>query len=509
MTNFRVKSPWKIARISTIATLSFIVCWGFAMVVAEIKPFWIDEWRVIYNLKYKDATMLWGPLDFLQQFPRVYLEIVKVFTSIFDYSYFALRLPSFIVGTAMIALCYRLMVKIFRRESFNRFLFVMMLVSASTFTDYYVEIKQYTMDLLLALVAIWQFIELLKLTNGQPKISGRYMWLCASFLVVPFFSYTYPIAIAPVFIIQFVQGVILLRDKRVTTGKTRILLQQWFPLFLCAASIVVFYMTDVKQLMADKGMHQYWGHLMMNKGFSWSSFFYECYNMFAEIGAGAVYWYLFGVLGVVSFLYGVFVCVANIKRKQQSASDLILLYSALLVLIAILLFSTGKFPLGEPRLNAFMIPVIAVLLIRLLDGLSEHRRWNIVSKTVSVVLLAGVTGNVYTTFYASLTGPEYTRKMEIYRSTEKALLMAQSKKLPTMITPEVAWPYDKTRNYPFNNTVPGDWVLKTFPAYHVANNMPVYAITNMASLREEMKRLPANITSVLAGDGRSFSIIIR
>jgi len=257
-------------------------------------------------------------------------------------------------------------------------------------------------------------------------------------------------------------------------------------------------------------MHQFWGHLIMDKGFNPRLFFSGFYNLFAEVGAGVVYWYLFGILGSISFLSGVTGCVNNIRKGNNNERDLVLLYSTLLLLVVMILFISGKFPLGEPRLNAFAIPSIAVIMICFLDRLSTERgAGRILSKVLSIMLYIGVTGNIYTTFYASVTGPEYTRKMEIYRSTEKAILLAQSKNLPILITPEVAWPYNKTLNYPFKNTVPGDWVLKTFPSYHFGDNIPVYAIPDLVTLDEYIKHLPIYITSVLAGDGRSFQIIYR
>jgi hypothetical protein len=500
------RNPEKIARIATLCTLSFMVCWGLAMVILEIKPFWIDEWRVIYNLKYKDAAMLWGPLDFLQQFPRVYIEVIKFFTGSFHYSYTALRLPSFLVGSLVIWFCYRLMLKIYKPGHFNRFLFIMILVSASTFTDYFVQIKQYTMDLLLSLVAIWQYLELMKSTGSGRQGRGRYLLLCASLLVVPFFSYTYPIAIAPVFIIQGIRSIQLLKNESIS-GKAGILRRQWLPLLLSAAGILVFYKLDVIQLMSDSGMHQFWGHLMMDGGFKWSSFFNGFYNLFAEVGSGMLYWYLFGILGSLSFIAGIITVLKHIRDDKNSIRNDAVLYSVLLLLVVIALFIAGKFPLGEPRLNAFTIPAISVLMINFLDQLKTRQK--AVANTLSVVLYVGLIGNIYTTFYASISGPEYARKMEIYRSTQKAILLAQSQNIPALITPGIAWPYDTTQNLPFKNTVPGDWVLKTFPAYNVGEHIPVYAIRDLASLAEELRRLPPGIKSVIAGDGRYFRIIRR
>src|SRR5439155_1096623 len=76
-----------------------------------------------------------------------------------------------------------------------------------------VQIKQYEMEILLSLVAIWQLLELLEIRESRPPGIARYLLLCLSFLISPFFSYTYPIAVAPVFIVMFVQGIQILVNK--------------------------------------------------------------------------------------------------------------------------------------------------------------------------------------------------------------------------------------------------------------------------------------------------------
>lgn len=499
------QNPEKIVRIATIGTLSFMVVWGLVSVAAQIRPFWVDEWRVIYNLKFKDAAALWGPMDFMQQFPRVYLELIKAFSSRFGYSYTALRLPSYLAGTATILLSYRLANRLYARDHFNRFLFVMVLISCETFTKYFVQVKQYSMDLLLSLVVIWQLMELLQL-NKTSTGKGKYALLCISFLVVPWFSYSYPVAVAPVFMVIFLQGVFTLRAEGFTAVRT-ILARQWFPLLLGAASIGAFYVADVAQLMADKGMNEFWGHLMMDHGFNWPSFLYNFFNLFAEIGAGEIYWRLFGVLGLCSLFFGLYVCAGYIKAGVRGTAELMRMYSVLLLVFVLVLFCFGKLPVGEPRLNAFTTPAISILIIFLLDHLYKTRPK--LSRTIAVVLYIGVIGNIYTTFFASITGDAYTREMSIYKATEEAIAAAQAKNIPILITPEVAYPYDKTRNLPFTGNVPGDWVLKTFPAYQVATHIPVYGISDMAGVGECMKALPPEITTVVAGNGISYQVVNR
>ncbi len=486
-----------------------MIVWGLVTVVAQVKPFWVDEWRVIYNLKFKTAATIWGPLDFMQQFPRVYIELIKAFAAPFDYSYFTLRFPPYLAGTLTILLCYRLMNKIYGRDNANRFLFVMILISCSTFTGYFVQIKQYTMDMLLCLVAIWQLLALLGITGGPMAKRWRYLLLCASFLIAPFFSYTYPIAIAPVYIVLLVHSIYILKNNNSRAATRRVLLLKWFPLLVCTVSISVFYIVDVAQLLHDEGMHKWWGHLMMAKGFSWMSLLNNIWELFAQVGAGLVFWYIFGTLGIVAFIFGIWSCVVAMRKQQYGTAELTRLYSVLLLLLAIILSAAGKFPLGEPRLNAFTIPAISIIIIYFLDSIWQKKVTIGVSQLLSFVLYAGVIGNIYTTFYASISEPVYARQMEIYRSTETAIVMARAKKLPIFITPGVAFPYDTTQNVPYYTTVPGDWVLKTFPAYKVVDSVPVFAINNISEVKEATAHLPASTKYVMAGDGISYKIFTR
>ena len=99
--------------------------------------------------------------------------------------------------------------------------------------------------------------------------------------------------------------------------------------------------------------------------------------------------------------------------------------------------------------------------------------------------------------------------MEIYKATEAAITLAQAKKLPILITPGVAYPYEKTKNLPYETTIPGGWVLKTFPAYKEADGISVVAIDSLTEVSAAMSRLPASTNAVIAGDGISYKIITR
>jgi len=501
----KFKDPEKIVRYATLMTLTFMVCYGMAVVLVQVKPFWVDEWRVIYNLKYKDAGALWGPLDYMQQFPRVYLELIKTFTAPFHYSYFTLRFPSFVVGTCTILLSYRLMKRIYLREHFNKFLFVLILVSSFTLTEYFVQIKQYTMDILLSLVAIWQLLELLKLAALEAPVKKRYILLCISFLIVPFFSYTYPLAVLPVFGVILLHSISLLKNPGINKFKTLRVL--WFPLLLCLISTAVFYKIDVSQVMVDRGMKDFWQKNMMPAHFSIAFMVRAFYELFAQVGAGDFFELVFAILGIASFIFGLVKCSTIILKHKPDRNESLRIYSVFLLLLTMALFALGKLPI-ESRLNAFTVPSIAMLIIYFISQLKLKLVRRKIAIGISALLYIGLISNVFISFITAIVSDEHTKKLAIYVNTENAIIFAQEHKLPILITPGVAYPYENTPNYPNLTSIPGDWVLKTYPAFKTGQKTKVFAINDMNHIKEDIKQLPPGTKAVLAGDGLSYHVIM-
>src|ERR1044072_52302 len=150
----------KAVRTVAVTTLCLFILYGLLITFIPILPFWIDEWLLIDNLKFKSPGELWYHLERTQQFPRVYLEIIKAFSAAYDYSYTSLRLPSFLAHIFGLAVLYRLSARIFNGNSLPRFLWVMIYVSFNTSIHYFVQLKQYTMEMALSLVGISQLLEL-------------------------------------------------------------------------------------------------------------------------------------------------------------------------------------------------------------------------------------------------------------------------------------------------------------------------------------------------------------
>jgi hypothetical protein len=503
----RINNAEKIARTATIATLALMVCWGTILVFLHVKPFWRDEWCIIYNLKFKTPHMLWGPLDFVQQFPRVYLEIIKWFTGSLDYSYFSLRFPAYLIATTSVFFSYALMKKAFPQKPLSRYLLPLVLVSDQVFMDYYVQIKHYEMEILLGLVAIWQLLELLRIPGNGIRSRGRYLLLCAGFAVFPFFSYTYPIALFPVFILVFMQGAGILKNNNDIKVKKQNLLLQWLPLALCVCSIVLFYIIDVSQLMADKNMHMYWENRLKGHKNLWDSVFVNIWYLFAKAGSGFVFEIIFGILGLAAFFSALFKAGKNLNTATYDNDSWLKWYSIVLLTVVVVLFLTGKLPVGEAKFNAFAVSSISILIIFFMDRLQQSPPYKKFAMGLLTLLFLGLIGNVVSGFLNMFTSSEYAKRIDIYNSTENAIKLAYAKKLPVLVTAQVGFPDDINAKVKFISMPDAAGVLKTFPAYQATDTLAVYSIHSLSDVNGYREKLPAQTTAVLVADGTTVRII--
>ena len=491
----------KIFKNITVTSLWFLVLYGAIMVVLPIKPFWVDEWRLIYNIKFKDVHQLWGQLAYTQQCPRVYLVLLKWFCSLFNYSYFTLRFPAYLAGIGAIYMGYKIMKQLYNVDNgtkttiSNQFLFLLIVSSSHVFIFYYVQTKQYTMDVLLSLVAIYQLLALLKIGQAGNLNRSRYLLLCLSFLVCPFFSYTYTITLMPVYIIALIRGMALLKLQET---KIKTLVISFIPLLIGVCSIVIFYITDVAQLMADKSMHNYWSYKMVGNGFNIVFIICRLWELFTAPGAGLLYEIIFGIVGIMAFWVACRQLGTKKNILQYTVREYAKIYSLILLIIVILLFLLGKIPIGEPRLTVYTLPSLAILIINLLDSHIENSKWAKALVFTSYLMYAGVIGHLYSSTFNTFTEQHYAKRINIYIQTEKAILLAKAQGMPIIVTPAVAFPDDVTKEIPY---------LEPILAYRVEDNIDVYLIKDIAELNDFIKKTPPEISKFLVGDGSSYEIV--
>ncbi|MBL7719153.1 MAG: hypothetical protein JNL72_09995 [Flavipsychrobacter sp.] len=469
-----------LAQWATLLVLAFLVVCGFITVWWEVHPFFLDEWAIIYNIKYKTPQELWGQLDKTQQFPRVYLHIVQWFSSWWSYSYTSLRLPSFMVHCCGLAYCIYLSGRLFPGAGVYRWLWVLLYAAYPSSVFYFVLTKQYTMEMFLALVGLAQLAMLAAINSGRLPGRGKYLLLCLSFVVAPLFSYTYPIVAAPLFAMVGINTIL----------RGRNLGRQWAPLLLGAVGIVALYFTDIRLVQSDPGMKNYWKDYYMTHGFNLRELLYNIYMYFHLFGRGGPLMVLVAVVGISAWLYGSYRSVALLRQKERTLREWLVIYSAALIWLSVALFILNKIPLNAHRLNAYKTPAAAVLIVYMFQQL--HRRMSRAALVAAGAYLALQAVFIVQPCIRQFTDPAHQRTMLIYANGKTAITLAQQERIPLFTTSMTL--------YPHQDIDQADWVIKCYPLYPKDSGIPVYPLSAGSAADSLLDALGLPAAVVTTGD---------
>lgn len=468
-----------IIKILGYLTVSFFILVGIYTCFLPTKPFWLDEWFIIHNIKFRPTSALWGALDYMQQFPRVYLQLVAKFSSLFDFSYIGLRLPSFIVHTIGVMVCFKVGRRYFEKGAHQIILLVLIYISYKTSIYYYVQIKQYTMEMLLGLVALWQLYKTSSIIKDRSNVGIGYILLCTSYAVATFFSYTYPILFAPIVVVACLQ--IFYHKPSIKT-----ILQAALPLLLGIISITIFYMIDVSKVVQDEGMQAYWQDFLATGDSKALVILTNIYKLFAHIGSGGLFEIVFGILGITGCVHSIIKMKSNITSGKPLRTAAV--YTSAMVLLAIVLYIAGKLPLGAHRLNAFATAPLGLLALYTIDSLQKVPKGKVIQNTIYLLLVAGLAGNVFSSYINEYKSDEYKKKLRIYNNASNAIVNAQQRNVPLLVNRELIYPHD-------NHGIEADWAVKTLPVYKANSTIAVYPANNEAEIQQVMsdKNLSAAI----------------
>jgi hypothetical protein len=156
-----------------------------------LPTFWLDEAFVAVSLRNPTLDGIFGPLRHGQYFPRVYLASIAALRELLGYRIWVLRLLpslSFVLATILWA---RLLVKRAGSQIAPAALGATLLLGSTFWLDQAIQLKQYSLDVLLALVPFSlgdDFFEA-SLSKGRHRL--RVLLLAIPCLI----SYTYPISL--------------------------------------------------------------------------------------------------------------------------------------------------------------------------------------------------------------------------------------------------------------------------------------------------------------------------
>ena len=174
------------------------ICFSAIAVIAvavirycQAPSFWLDEAFVAVSLRDPSAASIFAPLRYGQYFPRVYLAAIAELRELLGYRIWVLRLlpsVSFIAATILWA---RLLAKRSDRRLAVAMLGGALLLGGSFWLDQAIQLKQYTLDVLVALIPFSAGDDFYEraLADGERK------WRLALLALPCVISYSYPIAL--------------------------------------------------------------------------------------------------------------------------------------------------------------------------------------------------------------------------------------------------------------------------------------------------------------------------
>jgi hypothetical protein len=441
----------------------------------NIKAFWLDEWFILHNLKTKSYLELIGQLDYIQQFPRIYLIIIKYLGQTTDYNYYVIRLiPTTAQIFNILFIVFSISRILFKESLLKRNLFILFFLSFQTTIFYFTQLKQYTIEMTVALFGIWFFDFLCNDRTRKTLFSNGYIAFLSYLIIAPFFSYTYIFVIAPILLILFFT---LINKNNNLEAKIKSLI----PLIFFFISIGLNYFTDLRFVLSSKQQYAAFSENV----FGWHSL-YSILRGFINLYKLPGYLFIYTpsefnpmivtIFFVVKFtiialtIFGAYhIFKALLKEHLNQKDNLVLflslkndmsirLYLCLSFIIMIILYLFGKLPIGHARLNYFSI---LFLIVFLLEGSEILSQKNLAFNRVILTLL------MFTSIYQGVRGyiREYQNKnllfdQKIFDTIGLAIHTAKLKNLPIFVKDNEFYPHSFMEHAE-------QLAIKTHPSYSI------------------------------------------
>lgn len=434
----------------TIATLSILS--QFYSLVLQ-KAFWLDEWFILYNLKFRTFSESFGPLFYIQQFPRTYLVFLKLITKYFNYDYFAIRFIPTFIQLLNLALIYFVVSKnIYSRIRIKRYIFFLLFLSYHSTLFYFTQIKQYSMEIFFVILCFVCFDYLITKLARTERVRWKNAFVFVVFLTGPLMSYSFPIVAAPALFLVTLKT--LTSSDKLKLKKTGILVGISF--FI---GLTLSWFTDLRFVLSDK---QQYGNFSSNvfdyssanslwegvKNIVWlpSSIFF--FNKNYPLYIVSIF-YVFKIIVLLVVLLGVFLNIKNLYpiwkfsviHKKSKLTNLQWLESYLFLILCatLFLYILKLLPLGVHRLNYFCVLPLSYFLIKGTFAIVDRRGYQyklMLWVTIFVASFPAVRSSLN-----ELANDNLNFSQEIYNNVGNAIEVAEELNLPITVIENEFFPH--------------------------------------------------------------------
>lgn len=319
----------------------------------SLREFWVDEEFIIKNIQDLSYNQLFGPLKYAQAFPRFYLIVIKAVTEQFAYSTISLRLFPLI----SMFLSFFVWAKVYSQRLSSKWGFFLALFSfsASYYLSYYAaELKQYSMDVLV--VGIFVLFLSYQKNFEFNKLTPNFIILSALLPFLIFFSYA---SLFAFWIVIYNFFLIFQKNKKILLP---------FCLYSLVSALIfsLFYILDLRHLLAEAGLFNYW-----NDYFLHSDSFYGFLKSFTEglrrlsvwfFGSGKLFRSVFSFF-IPFFIFGLFgYGYKSFRDNKFKVFDI----ECIGLIIFVQLFILGiikKYPFTGERITLFFAPFVFITIV--------------------------------------------------------------------------------------------------------------------------------------------------
>lgn len=466
-----------------------IISQAYSIFIVQ-KPFWLDEWFIVGNIKAAPYSHVFSSLNYNQEFPRIYLAIIKFFASQFNFSGPSLRLIPFVIAIIATLFSYFLAKNyLYKNNHQAALLFLLFLICNYTLANYFIFTKQYTMEIFCALLGAWQYYQARQtaITLSLKQKSQFISW--AIFFIAPFFSYNYPIIASPIIGLF---ALTWLFSKKTTQSFLCFIT----PIFLFCLALVIAFIIDLHFIFADTQMKACWhpyfvdyssfNHFLLHTANLWHFFLGNVVFLFLthpvkqqwlQFIFNSIPW----ILSIVTCIGIILSIIEIIKTKSfftLSARSTIQQYFILLLIASFSLYLLNMLPIQGERLNAYSAPMVIFFFLQAVFWLSRFIYLRLLPILVIIFSLF-LTVIIYSQGFLM-----HSRwyDSQAYRNYGQAILTAQKLNLPIAVLTDAA---------------PYHWklIIQTHPEYDIRRKLPVYEV---ALAHDDDTPALCNITNIPA-----------